>query len=223
MYSLAKVENGVVVAAYQQAPEIVVNGIRYTRDTVRRFIARCPAKLIAFGYYPVVPDAQPQVDNFSVLQPASIGQFVVTETHVQQPWVVVEKDANQCAEIVIAAIVAKRSAVAHGGVTYLGRVFDTSEKKVNSITMIANSISTEDPQFPELPNQIPWDTKDGVPLTHNKTQFLKFARAVGKHFTDCTINADTHRNAVLALLAANDRAGIVAYDYSTGWPANVVE
>jgi len=131
----------------------------------------------------------------------------------------VEKNVDAVKEKMKAHITAMRHNVARNGIIFSAKNFQTDAATVDSINLIATALIDGD-TFPG--GTIPWDTMD-TPQAPRETfeatevQFKALRNAVSAHFVNCTKQTRVHLDAVDALSTFAD---LVAYDYSTGWPAN---
>jgi hypothetical protein len=134
----------------------------------------------------------------------------ITTTYIN-----IDRDLAQVTDRVVADIDAMAADVAYGGMIHLGQDVATDTLSVDTMTLVASAISDGE----TLPAGFSWENMQGVRFNLGDVQFAGLRNAAAQHFVQARKQAADHKDAVEALLSVAD---VVAYDYSTGWPANPV-
>lgn len=127
----------------------------------------------------------------------------------------VDRAVDGVRELALTQIDGKLSEVAYGGMIHLGQDVATDAVSVDTMTLVASALSDGE----VLPAGFSWENMQGVRFVLTDAQFRGLRNAAAKHFVLARKQAADHKDAVDALLTV---AAIVAYDFSTGWPANPV-
>ena len=185
-----------------------IGDIRHPRTIFRLWSTE---KLNAIGVAPYVEVKFDQRNYVSTGKSDAYVDGTVTTTHTTQL-----KDIEILKTRAKQAIIAKRTEVARGGITYLTKKLATDGNALNDINLIFNMLNSG-VAFPE--NTISWDTMDGDVLDATEAQFFGFVKAVAVHRVNATKAAKVHTDAIDALSAQQE---VIDYDNTSGWPENPV-
>ncbi len=117
---------------------------------------------------------------------------------------------------IIQQIEDKKKQVLRGGLIVLTKNISTESEDIDKLLLI-DSFRGRKP-FPA--GGVVIFTMEGQRIKANETQFNTLMDALALHFYNTDNNADTHIVAVTALVLDTD---VLAYDFTTGWPANPVQ
>ena len=224
---IAYVQDGAVIQTYARCPELIVDvdigdnvmqPTRWPSKMVQRMLREDPAALAVHGYYPVVGGNRPATPAFGtvVLKPENEWVFAVNE--VAMTYLTVEQPVENILPKLMLAVLGLRKSKAHAGVRYGLEWFATDPTTVASLKVVAEGYRNDDELAPTMPAILPWTTITGDVFLASRDDVLGFDLAVARHYAACTTAAAEHVAALNVLAGAGDRAALVAYDYTLGWP-----
>lgn len=181
------------------------NGTQHPRDIFRLWSRE---ELAAVGWAPF-RELSYDSENFrsTGVTDAVVGGEVV-RTHTVVPVAIERLKARRIAEVEL-----KRSAVAHGGITFNTKPFATDRVTVESVNLIASALLDGE----TLPAGFIWTAMTGERVPVTEANFKAFRNAVARHFVLATEAASGHITAIEVLAGSQ---AVIDYDSSAGWPEN---
>jgi hypothetical protein len=183
-----------------------LDGVQYPADWLRRADA---ASRAALGFLDVHTEAKPD-DKFHWVTQADP---VVRDGVAVVGYTAFPKDVVMVKAMRLADLAAKRYEVETGGTIVNDMPVETDRDTQSKLSGALVAIASG------LPCPLRWKGPEGF-VTLDETTLKAIALAVATHVQEAfAAEADHHE----ALSALTDFASTVAYDFTTGWPANPVK
>ena len=157
----------------------------------------------ALGFVPVTVGAKPDERYYWVTEERNGPDITYTG---------IAKDLDQVKKLILTDLAAKRYQVEVGGMELNGSVIATDRETQSKISGAVSAVAAG------LPAPLTWKGPQGF-ITLDAPTLTAIALAIASHVQACFVNEAVHTEEINNKSTVAD---LLAYDYSTGWPANPV-
>lgn len=163
-----------------------------------------PGGLAALGAEPVTREDRPAVnERFYVIGEVEDGNTI---SYTADP-----RPIGDILALRLAELAARRFQIETAGIDLAGSVVRTDEASQAKINGAYAMVQRDPQKIIDFKAANGWAQLDAATMT-------AIAAAVGDHVQACYSAEKTHSVAMAALAAAEDFEGLIAYDFSGGWP-----
>ena len=178
----------------------VLNDIQYPSNWLRGADA---ATREALGFVPVTVGEKPDERYYWVTEERNGPNITYTG---------IAKDLDSVKKLILADLAAKRYQVEVGGIELNGSVIATDRETQAKISGAVSAVAAG------LPAPLTWKGPGGF-VTLDAPTLTAIALAIASHVQACFVNEAFHADKINGKQKVET---VLAYDYSTGWPANPV-